>query len=155
MSDQFTMDIHTDPRGRVLLKIHDLTTEITDSLSYGDGAYTPFYEGYTAFETSKNSVRVYLVLAKGKRLLLYSVEVPAVPKRIMYSRTESTMFRKEVSVFCCIKVLMDHPDDIGHILANENDNEIRRRDKISPKSGETSEEFVQSNALWLADPVIN
>ena len=155
MSDQFEMDLHTDPRGRLLLKIHDMTTEITDSMSYTDSSYVPVFEGYTAFETEKNSVRVYLVIAKGVRLLLYGVEVPSVPKRFMFSRTESHMFRNQKNVFSCTRIVMEHPDDIGYLLSGENDDEILSRKKLVPRKGESSEEFIQLNAIWLADPIVN
>ena len=149
------MDLHADPRGRVLLKIHDMTTEVTDSMSYTDPSYVPLFEGYTAFDTGKSSVRVYLIMSKGHRLLLYGVEVASVPKKFMFSRTESKMYRFDRNVFTCYRILMEHPDDIGYILAGESDREIRTHEAIAPRKGESSESFIQRNALWLANPVIN
>lgn len=155
MSNEFKMDLYADPRGQVLLKIHDMTTEITDSMSYTDPNYIPVFEGYTAFDTGTNSVRVYLIMSKGVRLLLYGVEVPSVPRNFMFSRSESKMYRSTINVFTCFRIIMDHPDDIGHILAGDNDNEIRSHSSLAPEKGETNEQFIQSNAVWLADPIIN
>ena len=155
MSDEFIMDIHADPRGRVLLKIHEITVEIVDPLSQTDLTYIPMFEGYTAFDTGSESVRVYLVMSKGERLLLYCVEVPSVPKKFIFSRTESLMYRSSKNVFTCFRITMDHPDDIGYILSGENDSEIRSNNPTSPSLGESGEDFVRRNALWLANPVVN
>ena len=155
MSEKPQMDLYTDPRGRTLLKIHDMTTEMTDRLSFTDASYVPVYEGFTAYETVHNSIRVYLVIAKGCRVLLYGVEVPSVPKGFIFSRAESKVYRKDVNAFTCMRIVMDHPDDVSYLLAQETDDEILGYKTIVPDKNETGEEFIQRNAVWLSDPIIN
>tara|TARA_B100000886_G_scaffold53223_1_gene32746 strand:- start:2413 stop:2862 length:450 start_codon:yes stop_codon:yes gene_type:complete len=149
------MDLNNDPRGQVLLKIQDMTTSITDSFAMTDPKYIPMFEGYTAYASGEDATMVYLVLTKGTRLLLYGVRVPTIPKSLMFSRSEADLLSGNKSVFVCIRKEMDHPDDVSYILAQEDDYEIQQLDKCSPEKGQSGEDFILGNALWLCNPPIN
>ena len=154
-SNEVGMDLQTDPRGQILLKIQDMTTEVTDGFAVTDPKYVPLFEGFTAYDTGLDSTMVYLVLTKGKRLLLYGVEVPTVPKSMIFSRYESESLRYKASRFTCVRTEMDHADDISYILAHDTDDEILRLGLCGPLPDQTNEEFILGNALWLANPTIN
>ena len=149
------VDLHKDPRGQALMKIHDMTTDITDGFRVTDAKYTPLFEGYTAFESSDNSNRIYLIMVRDTRALLYAVEVPSVPKKFIFSPTEAEMHSYTKATFLCFKVQMDHQDDISYLLAQDSDEELIARGTVSPEYGESGEDFIKRNALWLANPVLN
>lgn len=155
MSDKFEMDLTADPRGQVLLKIQDMTGEITDSMSQFESNRIPVLEGFTSYDTGRNSTRVYLVMARGNRALLYGVEVPSVPKNFMFSRKEADMSPYKRRSFKCLRVVLDHPDDISYLLANEDDSELDSLTSAYPNPGESGEDFIRRNAMWLANPTVN
>lgn len=154
-SEMVEMDLHADPRGRVLLTIQEITNDVTDGFATTDPEYVPLYEGFTAFETEYSSTRVYLVMTKGNRVLIYGVEVPSVPSALMYSRAEADQQAFKKCVFMCIKLEVDNPDDISYLLAAEDDIPLVSMPTCSPVAGQTNEGFIESNALWLSNPVVN
>ena len=60
-----------------------------------------------------------------------------------------------MNAFTCMRIVMDHPDDVSYLLAQETDDEILGYKTIVPDKNETGEEFIQRNAVWLSDPIIN
>lgn len=155
MSDSFEMDLTADPRGQVLLKIQDMTGTITDSLNRYENSNTPVLEGFTSFDTGRNSTRVYLIMARADRILLYSVEVPSVPRNLMFSRAEADLSGYTKSTFTCLRIIVDNPDDLSYLLAQEDDSELQKMKPVVPIFGETGEDFISNNAMWLANPTIN
>ncbi len=149
MSRKLELELKKDPRGRALMKIQELTTEVTDGFAITDAEYIPVYEGYTAYDAGDGYSRVYLILTKGTRVLLYSVEIPDN----LYHDTGMEQVKR--SKFSCVLMEMDSPEDLSVILSEDDDRNLFRIPKTTPRVDETGKEFITSNALWLSNPILN
>ena len=149
MDRKLELELKKDPRGRALMKIQELTTEGTDGFAATDMSYVPVYEGYTAYDAGEGYSRVYLILTKGGRVLIYSVEIP---DRI-YPGT--SIEEVKLSKFGCVLMEMDSPEDLEIILSDSDDRNLARIPKTTPRLDETGKEFITSNALWLSNPTLN
>ena len=151
MDSKLENALKKDPKGRILLEIQEITTDVTDGFAATDVKYIPVYEGYTAYDTDMGSSRVYLIITKGTRVLIYGCETSSIPKSMISPPGGTANSDK----FSCLMMEMDSPEDLSVILSQDDDYELRNIPNTTPSRGESNRDFISSNAVWLSNPVLN